>query len=613
MDRRSLICILAVVLLSAALFAPALGFNFINLDDPYLVQNNASLLKPLSLPALLAPVAGLYHPLTNLTYWIDARIAGLNPWIFHLTGIVFHLLGTVALFIWVRRLTGSVMASGLLAAAFAWHPTHLESVVWISERKDVVSVFFFWACLAAHSGGRLWLSAGFALLSLMGKPFALMLPLVLVWIELWKAGFDRRSVLVIVWRQRLFYLLLSAFSLMGGLMVLRSQGAIRAQSALDWAELAVRLPQQLLFYLHKTVWPFDLQLVYSREGLLPGWPAFLFSVAAVLVTLFMSWRSKEFRRNLIFGTGFFLLTIFPMLKLVPFGDDSLVADRYLYVAQTGLLWPWAIHLKAGRRWLWAAPVLIFWYVASVQRLPDWKDSVSIWQSLLRIHPESSVAHENLGRYYLGAEKHELALSHMVKGKTETWDNQHNQAFLLMRLNRLQEADEKLRFAEARAPNDPKVLNLRGNLFLESGQSELAESYFRKSLASHSSLLQELVRAEALSNLGVVALRRSQARECIRYQNQALAALPEYVYAVHNRAVCYYNLKEYAMAKADYERTLMLQPSFAMAHNGLGAIALTHGELDPAERHFREALKHEPGLQVAKDNLERVLRRKAGRH
>lgn len=603
-----------LLLLTAAFFAQIRNFDFINLDDLYLVQGNGDWLRPFDLHNLLKPVAGLYHPLTNFTYWLDAHLWGTTPGAFHLTGLYFHLLSICGIYLWIERLTGLKFHALAFAACFAWHPSHVESVAWISERKDVVSVAFYFLALAAHAQSlresrRIWLviSLAMAVLSLAGKPFALTLPAVVLWIERWKT---EKSVSELLKRRKWFFALSSVASLLAAVLVLKSQIDVRANIGSD----LLLLPAQLGFYLSTTFFPNNIKLVYEKNDLLPGVWSSLTLAAYFLGTFYAARKSTSFRKNLIFGWGFFILTIAPMLKIIPFGDDSPVNDRYLYVSQTGLLFPWIMALT-GKLWQVAvtSSLLAACAALTLQRIPDWRDSMTLWESHLALDPNSPTAHEFLGRFFLSREKHERALSHLERGQTTNWENSLNQAFVLSRLGRLQEASRKLSDAEKLFPNDPKVLNLRGSLHMEHGDLAKAEEYFSRSLASQPTLLQDLAKAEAQTNMGVLAFRRGNNAGCIEWQNLALRSLPGYVYALHNRAACNYLTQNFSQAKIDYESIINIDPEFAMAYNGLGVIVLQEGHLDAAENYFRKALIADPNLAVASDNIAKVARLRASAH
>ena len=602
--------LLGLILLAATiLFSPTAHYDFINLDDPYLVLNNPDLFRRLNWNTLFAPVAGLYHPLTNLTYWLDVRLANGAPSAFHISNLALHLASCVALFAWLMEFSANAWLALILTVAFAWHPTHVESVAWVSERKDVLSVFWFWLSLwsfqkSLRASRWIYGSWIFALLSLSAKPFAMILPILFVLIESFSSRSDWKQTVKRRWRMLSMFAVPAAAAAVSAVY---AQMQVRKPSGIGWSEIPFNLISQIGFYLEKSLWPFRLQIIYRNEELAFHFLALAAAVFWIAVFSSGAWFSKPFRRDLKFGLSFFAITLAPMLKLVPFGDVNLVADRYLYVSLIGLLWPIAALVARGlnRSLIWLVPVLAascFWFYGSWLRLPDWQNSETMWFSLLEAQPKSREAHEYLGRYYLGQEKHQQAIAELQQGIVGSADNAFDQAFSLLRLGLKDKADEQLGLAEQVKPNDPQVLNLRGSWFLENGDLENAEKYFRRSLVAPTRLLTALVQAEALTNLGVLFYRRGELENCMKAEERALEALPGYTYALYNSGLCSWALKKPEDAVRFYQATLQKEPKFAMALNGLGVIALEKGLLNEAIEYFEKALAADPQLEIAKANL-----------
>ena len=598
-----------ITILTVVAYWPVKNFDFINFDDPYLVQSNPLLLRGFSTQVLFSSFAGWIHPLTNLSYWIDAHLYGISPGGFHETNLLFHLLAICGLFFWVENLTGSRYQASILTMLFAWHPTHVEAVAWVAERNSVVSAAFFWFCLYAHGRAlkgenKSWWFAAWILgfLSLMGKPFALGLPFILLLIEWWKTQTPLRELIK---RRAVSSLAFGALVIVVAALNLRSQLAIRAPSNLGLVDLLTRVPLQIAFYIEKSIWPAPLKIVYGPHDIALGLLPFFVVAAGIGLSFFGASKSKPFRRNLFFGFGFFILTIAPMLKLIPFGDESPVSDRFLYVSQIGIFFPFVcirpVRFFAGFALAEVIAALVYLGL-TVQRLPDWHDSVTIWKSLLKAEPRSKDAYENLAYFLLGQEHLEEALVFLERGKTETSSNMANQAFILARRHHFDEADRKLKVAETLSPNDPVIMNIRGSFFLESNNLGAAEAAFLKSLATPAVLLSSQVQAEAENNLGVLAIRKGEFRECIAWLNKALESSPTYALALYNLSHCYLQLGQLIEAERGYVALLKVQPQFAMAENALGAISLRRGDPQGAEGHFIRALQMDPKLQLAADNL-----------
>ena len=602
-----------ILSLTAMAYLPVRKFDFINFDDSYLVQSNPLLLRPLSFEVLFSSFAGWIHPLTNFSYWLESSVFGIQPTAFHMANLIFHLLGVSALYFWILELTGSRLHASLLAMLFAWHPTHVEAVGWIAQQNSVLAAAFFWLSLYAHAramkgkGHGFWIASWvFAFLSLMAKPFALGLPLVFLLVEWWKEPTPFRDLLRRRWL---------SLGLFGALVIvvaganISSQWAIREGSSASLWSHFTRVPLQLAFYVEKTILPLHLKIIYGPQDLgLRGWPLLLLVIWAVSSAM-AARVSLTFRRNFIFGFGFFLLMIVPTLKLIPFGDESPVSDRYLYVAQTGLLFPFVAAAGLKRKWLLGTVSIfaIFCFYLTILRLPDWRESSAMWQSLLRVQPDSKDAYENLGSFELGQQHLDEALKLLSRGKTETANNKANRAFILVRKGQMGEADQLFKQAEDLSPESPTILNMRGTYYLELGDLVRASEFFRRSLARPAVILSAQVRAEAQSNLGVLEFRRGDYKSCLDWQRQALKSSPTYLLARYNQALCHLRLKEFDQAERDYISVLKSQPGFAIAENDLGAIALGRGDRQAAVDHFKRALTLDPSLKEAADNLTFVLK------
>lgn len=602
--------LLLILITTLFVYWPVSNFAFINLDDPYLVQNNVDLLKPFSFAALVKPLAGLIHPLTTFTFWVDAQVSPeLNAGQFHLTNIFFHLISITALFALAFRLTKSTLAAFLLAAFFAWHHANVESVAWISERKDVVSACFFWLCLLAAQSAKkkasLFLVFALGALSLLAKPFALGLPVFIA--GLW--ALESRKL----GKQEWFTLAaLAGLVILAGSAAMFTQGELRRPDDFSLGSVAINLPLQLFFYLGRPLVPFYTSLNYSRADISYYFiPALLYAAIAAAIY----GKIPASRRNFHYGWGFFFLCLTPMLKIVPFGDDSLVNDRYLYVASVGLFWPFALLVlprqpqrsRLGIRYSAAASCLYLGILllALPGFLAPWENSETYWSRQLHFYPNSKVANENLGRFYMESELAGKALSFLEKGRLDSAENIRTRAFALVRLGRLNEAEPLVNQAASLLSGDAKILSLQGTLAIEKKDYPAARKYLFASLKAPTPLLESLVRAEAKSNLGLIALREDNFLECVRYQSEALESLPHYAYALYNRGLCYLNMNQLHLARIDLERTAAENPKLALAQNGLGVVAVKENNLASARAYFAQALNLDPDLQLARKNLEAV--------
>ena len=524
--------------LGFGLHSSALSFGFVNWDDwDYVVFN--PMLGELDLEFLKAAstrfVLGNWHPVTMISYGLDRALWGEDASGFHATNLLLHAANSalVMALAWMlfRRAAGadrgSLFGAAVVAGIFAAHPLHVESVAWISERKDVLYGFFWltsliaWLAYAAPAAApetdlaadttslearrrrRRW-AYGLALvafaLSLMSKPMAVTLPVVLLLLDVYplrRLGDGWPGL----WRVGLEKLPFFAIALAAGIVTLVTQGEAGAIGFVElplvsrlW--LAVRA---LGFYLVKFFAPFGLVPFYalSDDISLSRWP---YWSALLLVVVLTAGAVLARRRAPVVAAGlaFYLVTLLPVLGLLQFGDQS-AADRYTYLP---LLGP-AFILGAGALWAWrsgqrarvvavggAIVFLLFLGWRTTDQVRVWRDSVSLWSRVVEAYPESTTGHYNLG--------HGLWMAGQTARAEAAWkrvleiDPDHARALYELgtsagRAGRYAEAERYLRAAVRAKPDDPKALVTLAMVLDERGDWPAAAHYYRSFLSSGADL------------------------------------------------------------------------------------------------------------------------------
>ena len=351
----------ALALGTLLLYAPTLTFDFINWDDPQYVINNSHLNGGLGWRGLAwcfqTGYGGNWIPLVWLSYMLDYQFHALNPAGYHATNVLLHAASAVLLFLILKRMTGTLWRSAMVAALFAWHPMHVESVAWIAERKDVLSTFFWmltmWAYLnfTAKGGvGRYFLVLLFFALGLMAKPMLVTLPFVLLLLDWWPlsrfqtktpAGETIRETLAcpvktcrqLILEKAPMLLLAVGSSLLTALL----QSHVGAIAALGRLPLLPRLENALISYcryIEKLIWPVDLSIMYPLHIARP-----ISEIVAVVVILAaISDVAIRFRKKfpyLMMGWLWYLGTLVPVIGIVQIGAQGM-ADRYTYIPSIGL-------------------------------------------------------------------------------------------------------------------------------------------------------------------------------------------------------------------------------------------------------------------------------------
>ena len=585
--RRVRVIVLVLFFGTLLLFARAIGHDFVNYDDPDYVTANAQVRAGLSFEtmrwAMTSGEASNWHPLTWMSHLLDATMFGLNPHGHHATSVGWHALNAVLAFLVMRRLTGALWTSAFFAALFAWHPLRVESVAWVSERKDVLSGFFWFAVLwlyagyverrrAGGVGGGAWrfyvLTLCACALGLMAKPMLVTLPCVVLLLDFWPLGRTRwwagavgpvaRKTETLTWlvAEKAPFFLLVAISSVVTFLVQRGGGSV--SSALTIDERVANAVVAVVRYIGKFLLPVDLAVLYPHPG---HWAAGKVAAAVSVVVVLTAAAAWQWRRRpwIAVGWCWFLGTLVPVIGLVQVGLQSM-ADRYTYLPMLGvqLLVLWTVRERAtspGARkaWAWAGGiVLVFCAVATTRQIGVWQNSLTLFDRAVAVTSGNYVAHDNRGLF-------------------------------LFKAGRIEEAMQDYRAALAINPGYLNANNNLGHAFGELGRPAEAVPWYRVALKAQPDHLE--VRnnlANALSDLGQLA-------EATEHYNFVLARQPNHTNALNGSSVVLAMENRPAEAKARLEQALRLAPDNASAHANLGNVCSMLGLRDEALGHYRRAI------------------------
>jgi len=599
-QRLDLLLMLGLAGLVALVFAPLGRAGFIHLDDDHYVYANPMVRSGLSWRtaawAFTAFDNANWHPLTWLSHLTDVSLFGLDAGAHHLTSVTIHAAAAAVLFLALRRLTGRPWRSAFVAALFAVHPQHVESVAWISERKDVLSGLFaaltLWAYarwLERRSFGRYVAVAVFLALGLLAKPMLVTMPFVLLLVDVWPGRRLKGSstappgtrwrVLRTLVLEKAPLLVLAAASSAVTYVAQQSGGAVHATTTLP---IPLRIANALVsyaIYLVKTLWPSGLGVFYPHPVRIPGWQVM---GAGLLLLALSALAVRSLRRHPVVFTGWFLFVgmLVPVIGLVKVGEQAR-ADRYTYLPLVGvfLVVSWVgTEVLRGRRHVAGAVALTVVaacaLVASAQA-SRWRDSETLFRHTLAVTEGNALVHNNLG----------VALSEA--GRAE---------------------EARALFAEA-VRLDPRYPDARGNLgfaLLEAGEADAALLQ-----------LEEAVRLQPDSavhrhNLGLALARRDDPEAAVGALEEAVRLRPEYAEARNNLGVLLDRVGRSAEAEAQLREAVRLRPAAAEPENNLGLAIARQGRVEEAVAHFRRALALQPGYGAAQRNLERAEAARAPR-
>jgi protein O-mannosyl-transferase len=629
---------LCLVLAAATLsvYWPVTGCGFISYDDPAYFSENPNVLNGLTWPnvvwALSTNDNASWYPLTWLSYLLDATVFGKGPAGPHLTNLVLHVGNTVLLFLLLRRLTGAQWRSAFVAALFALHPLHVESVAWIAERKGLLSTMFglltLWAygCYAKPvvpasidrrppGALRRWFFYGLALFlfacSLLSKPALVVLPCAMLLLDYWPLHRLQRSTPWCLFLEKVPFFLLGLLSSVATVWVHKQSGAL---AALATAPMATRIENAFASYaryLGKTLWPVRLALPYPDPG---NWPLSLVMGGAVMVvglSVLALWQARE-RSYVFVGWFWFAGMLLPVIGLIQWGTQSM-ADRYTYVPLIGLfiIVAWFAGEVLGRTQrskrvagFLAVLLLVVLAVRTQDQLHFWKNSESLFHHTLATTRDNTVALNNLGIWLFGQGRIDEAIEYhrraLELGPTPVdpgcEHTLYNLGNALAGAGKYAEAIESFEAALRVRPENHEARNNLANSLRKLGRVDEAATQYRSALQIKPDA------AKIHKNLGDLLVGRGRLDEAVLQYREALKQEP-------NDAGTHYALGIVLALQGlwnesiqEYEQALRLAPNNAEAQYNLGYVLLVCGRFDQAVAHLNEALRLRPEFPMAHYNL-----------
>jgi tetratricopeptide (TPR) repeat protein len=482
MSRPRLVALL-LALTTLVVFLPVGGFHFVNFDDTDYITDNPVVKHGLTPAGVVWAFTGYHvsnwHPVTWLSHMADCSLFGVNPGAMHFVNVLFHAANAALLFILFWRLTQRLWPSALVAALFAWHPLHVESVAWISERKDVLSTFFALMSLLNYAKyakencrQSFWFALIFFALGLMSKPMLVTLPFVLLLLDYWPLKrFSPAAFRPALLTEKIPFFLLAAISCVVTFLAQRSGEAV---ISLDSVSLGYRLenaPLAAARYLQKIFWPAGLCAIYPLPEKIPALPVVL-SVAVLLLISAAAWRWRKSRPYFITGWLWFLGTLVPVIGLVQVGGQAM-ADRYTYLPAIGFFialvflgddFADRLHTPRVIRFGLAGLVSLVCILATENQLQFWRDSETLFRRAIAVTENNDIALVNLGVALDVQDRFDEALA--VYHQAEKCGSRHfevhnNLGNVLGLLDRHAESLAEYREAIRHRPDNPKFHNAAG--------------------------------------------------------------------------------------------------------------------------------------------------------
>ena len=634
-------------------FLSSLHGGFIDIDDGVFINRNSHIhLTWANLAwAFCNPMAANWHPLTSWSFLLDHQLYGLKPWGYHLTNVLLHAFNTVLVFLVLRRMTGATWRSLMVAGLFGLHPLRVESVAWISERKDVLSVAFWMLTLWAYtryaqersrvepsslcstaprsresSAGssslaldprRLSLDYCLALvffaLSLMSKPMVVTLPCVLLLLDYWPLARCSRQNLRGLLVEKAPFFLLSA--IMSGVtyVIQRNAGAMSTIFTGLSLSFGARLENALVSYgryLGKLFWPVDLCAHYPHPGY---WPTqkVLFAGLLVLGLSVLGFVMRRRQPYLLTGWLWYLGTLVPVIGLVQAGSQSM-ADRYSYIPSIGILMVlvWGAcqmtkswHLQGIFLGTTGGVLVLACIVLTRHQLGYWKDDVSVWQRAVAVTENNDDGHNCLGRAWFSQGRMDEAIhefQEVIRLNPGFAEAYYSLGHSFAAKGQLDEAIAFYQKALEIRPDYVVAHDSLDSLLLQKGQADQVMIHCQKALEL------EPDNETAHINLGSALLQKGRVDEAIIHYQKALQIKPDYAEAHINLGFALFQKGNVDEAIVHYQKALEIQPDYVAAHNSLGSLLLQKGQVDEAIIHFQKALQLKPDYAEAHINLGSAL-------
>ena len=617
---RIWICILLVIATFIA-YMQVLKYGFITSfdDTKYLTSNwniKAGLTKESIVWAFSTSYASNWHPVTWLSHMLDYELYGMEPFGHHLTSLIFHITNTLLLFGVLLKMTGALWRSGLVAVLFALHPLNVESVAWVSERKNVLSTFFLLLTLWAYvkyvdrkNAGNYLLVVLFLALGLMSKPMLVTLPFVLLLLDFWplKRFSEARPTRLILEKVPLFILLIG--SCVATFIAQRSGGAIRSS---EFSSLYFRIANALVSYfdyLRNMLWPSGLSVFYPHPGnALPIWKPLACTIVLVVVTI---WVVKGIRRAPYLAVGWFwyLGTLVPVIGIVQVGEQAM-ADRYTYVPLIGIFiaiaWSLPEQIKTRKEKL--LPILSGIVISLLIALTwiqvsHWKNSITLFKHAINVtdnkYPGVATIHAFLGDAYHREGELGIAISEFKKSLDLDPANLYGLNNLAATLAEQGNLKEGLSYAQKLSRLQPDYtpgLITMGNILEETGKLDQAQIYYEQVLERDSDSFENYL------NLANILYSKGNLKGAIPHYKKVVTLNPNLLEAHYNLGNIFGQLGQPIDAKKEFEQAIRCDKKQPLPHYGLGLIELQAGNYLKAIEAFEQALSINPKLEQARHFL-----------
>jgi tetratricopeptide (TPR) repeat protein len=628
------LCLIAVIIIP---YLQVINFDFVGYDDELYVTENQYVQKGISPEgiqwAFTTFHSANWHPITWLSHMLDCELYGLNSGAHHWTNVEFHIANTVLLFLILFMMTKELWKSAFVAALFALHPLHVESVAWVSERKDVLSTFFGLLTIAAYCGYEKKSSAKYYMLviaflsiGLMAKPMLVTLPFVLLLLDYWplkrfqyKSDFRLKSEKAnddaIRRNHRLFlekipFFIPVVISCILTFLAQKSESAITPLGALVLKDRIANALVSYVTYVFKAVRPSKLAVFYPHPGnTLPAWQI---TVAALLIAAAILLSIRTFKKYPYISVGLFWYfgTLIPVIGLVQVGNQAM-ADRYTYIPIIGLfiIFTWGVS-DLLKKWRYRKPFFEIFAAIIVAALISntffqlryWRNSITLFEHAVKVTKNNYKSQNNLGTALVAVDLDEAISNYKaaLKMKPDYAVALYNLGNVFIMKGETDKAIEYYMKALHIKPDYLEVLNNLGTAFINKKKIDDASLYLKRAIELNPR------QTDVRNNLANVLFMQGKHDEAVLQYQEILKFDPENADAHYNLAYVLTIDGRINKAILHYKDTIRINPRYSKAHYNLGNILLNQGKIKEAFTHFAEAVKFKPDYAPAYNKIGLIL-------
>jgi len=629
-----LICA-ALALITLIAYEPMRLNGFVTYDDDKYITDNPNVTNGLTQQSVLWAFSEshfhMWHPLTSLSHMLDCELFGLNPVGHHLTSLLFHIANSLLLFLLLRRLTGTVWRSAFVAAVFALHPLAVESVAWASERKSVLSTFFWMLTIAFYiwyaerpSIGRYLLLVLTFCCALMSKPMVVTLPFVLLLLDYWPLG---RFRWVHKGRQKkpnykicpTWQLLVEKIPLLGLAAILcvftffiQQSGSVMDFS--DQLPLYTRLSNAVVSYVSyivKMVYPLGLACLYPHPlDSLESWKIILSLVILVGISLYMI-RSVQRRRWFVTGWLWYLGTLVPVIGIIQAGEQGM-ADRYTYLPLIGIfiIVAWGagevidkLRLRKVGPAILVGIILAALLICTRMQIRHWRDNMSLCRHALKVTENNFTMHNNYGIDLVDEGRIDEGIAHFheaLRINPQYLNARCSLGRAFFKQGKFHKAiayfDEVLRVRD----NWPEVYYLLGLSYVGQKKYDLAIKNYNEAIRIKPDYIS------AINYLGLALKEQGKINEAIEKWGKVLQLEPNHPNVNYNMALALTSIGKYDDAVFHFKAALRSKSDWPDAYYNLGAVYYRQGKLELAVEQSLKALQLRPDYLTARINMAETL-------